>query len=274
MKWSKDGGTTFVNKVSMDQNLTLGNGLSVNFSSIDGSVLQVRDSWKIIGKPLHQVVAGQLRNQDKLIVSGPFTGSTTTTYYIEIDGDRTLRWSKDGGITFVNEKVSMDQNLTLGNGLSVNFSGIDNSIIQVGDSWEIIGNPLNTIVTIFDAPAAVLSTRNALEYAFNEARLRGQLEFRTESRGTEDKLYLYSTLSLPYLSDDDGDIMGVNISGTALKQEDGSITFTENTDNVIRRQNSFGRVLSFWDDMEACITRNLQCFCRSSGCSDGQSGCK
>ena len=77
--------------------------------------------------------------------------------------------------------------------------------------------------------------RNAIEDTFNEARLRGQLEFRTETKGTEDQLYLYSTLSLPYTDDD-----AVSITGSALQSENGRITLTENSDNVIRRQNSFG----------------------------------
>ena len=111
----------------------------------DGSILEIRDGITdevvifefdndqiVSSGGEHQVIAGQLRNQDKLIVSGPFTGSSTTIYYIEIDGDRTVRWSKDGGLTFVNEKVSIDNNLSLGNGLAVDFGNFDQITYQDG----------------------------------------------------------------------------------------------------------------------------------------------
>ena len=188
-----------------------------------------------------QVIAGQLRNKDNLTVVGEFTGSVETSYFIQIDGYRSIRWSKDGGSTFVNEKVSMDSTLLLGNGLEVVFEEIDSSVSQIGDSWEIIGNPSNTIISIYDEPAAVLRTRNAIAEVFNQARQRGMLEFRTEDKGSNDKVYLYSTLSLPYEDE-------VSITGTALSTESGTILFNDNdfdddneSDNIIRRQNSFGR---------------------------------
>ncbi len=72
------------------------------------------------------LVATQGNQLDDLSISGTYTGYEARNYIIEIDGigtPNTFRWSKDGGVTFVNENVSITGAAqTLENGLSGTFT--------------------------------------------------------------------------------------------------------------------------------------------------------
>ena len=191
----------------------------------------------------HQLIPSQTSIDEELKINGEFTGSSRVTYFIEIDGLKigrdgsdTFRWSKDGGKTFIDEKVSVLDSINLsGHGLVAEFqkgTGFD-----LGDRWKILANPKNIIVPLYSEPGAVLRTRNALEEAIEMARTLGVLDIRADSKGSNDKLYLNSTFSVPYENN-------VTISGSALN----TISYINNdfdldneADNIIRKESSFGR---------------------------------
>ena len=188
-------------------------------------------------------------------LSGSYSGHLALTYRIEVDGDYTIRWSKDDGATFGDEKVRIDQGpIALGNeGLLFELTQQD---YDIGRSWKIVVSPKNTIVPIydFDQSARLLRTRNALWQAIEKANSNGILEIHADGKGTTDSLYLYSTMSLPYSGE-------VSLTGTAIKTDqvtsnEAVIQYIDNNlsgeypDNIVRKQSSFGgRRVPIWYDM-------------------------
>ena len=199
-----------------------------------------------------QVVSGQIGGENKFQVTGSYNGSTEMEYFIQIDGMKsgrnnsdTFRWSKDGGKTYVDEKLSVLDIFQLGNyGLFAEF--LNASGHELGDSWTVLANPVNTIVTIYEEPGSVLRTRNALESAIELARTRDILEIRADAKGTNDELFLYSTFSMPYLLDSNNQYSTVEVSGSAI--DDGYLSYNDNdldedngVDNIIRKESAFGQ---------------------------------
>ena len=81
----------------------------------------------------------------------------------------------------MDEKLSVLDIFQLGNyGLFAEF--LNASGHELGDSWTVLANPVNTIVTIYEEPGSVLRTRNALESAIELARTRDILEIRADAK--------------------------------------------------------------------------------------------
>ena len=193
-------------------------------------------------------VTGAFGNKlNDLTISGSFTGLSISEYIIEIDGvgsPNTFRWSKDGGITYTDEKVAIkDLNQTIENGLSAHFTSITGHAL--GDRWNILGIPQNIVVPIKNNDHPQVNswrTRDALQEAIIAQEERGTLSIFINTEASNDQLVLYHNM--------DQLLMGtVNITGSSLSVTGvgGSILFNDNdfdsnniADNFVRRDHSYG----------------------------------
>ena len=91
----------------------------------DPPTFEFDDDQTLTGGGTANLVATQGNQLDDLSIGGTYTGYEAKNYIIEIDGigtPNTFRWSKDGGVTFVNENVSITGAAqTLENGLSISI---------------------------------------------------------------------------------------------------------------------------------------------------------
>ena len=84
-----------------------------------------------------------------------YTGVEYTEYLIEIDGTgspNTFRWSRDGGLTFSDEKVAITQSAQeIEHGIHVVFA--NKSGHQRDDSWTVVARPTAVVVSLLDTPS-------------------------------------------------------------------------------------------------------------------------
>ena len=239
--WS--GILDFNGSVPMDgQTLTIDDATgknAVTFEFDDNNSLSVDGN--------HSVTGAFGNKLNDLTISGSFTGLSISEYIIEIDGvgsPNTFRWSKDGGITYTDEKVAIkDFNQTIENGLSAHFTSKTGHAL--GDRWNILGIPQNIVVPIKNNDHPQVNswrTRDALQEAIIEQEERGTLSIFTNTEASNDQLVLYHNM--------DQLLMGtVNITGSSLSVTGvgGSILFNDNdfdsnniADNFVRRDHSYG----------------------------------
>ena len=169
------------------------------------------------------VVGGthNLRNDFSISAGSTFTHYHSLAFLFEIDGvtgtTDTFKWSKDGGITFVGEKIPITPGaipLNRSFGIDVEFSSITGH--GLGDSWSFIAYPKNHIVQIdssVDPTVKLIRTRNFLTAAINEAQELGLTSIRSST--TDDA----SLLFLNHLNDEH--YKDVNVSGNSLIPEGG-----------------------------------------------------
>ena len=195
------------------------------------------------------LVATQGNQLDDLSIGGTYTGYEAKNYIIEIDGigtPNTFRWSKDGGVTFVNENVSITGAAqTLENGLSGTFTATIGH--GLGDRWMIQASAVTVRVPIETDGAFLLAnvrrTRDALRESIENQSNIGLLSIFTNDEATDDKLYLYHKMD-QFLSGT------TSVSGTSLTSggAGGTIHLYDNDfepnnnlpDNLIRRDHSYG----------------------------------
>ena len=165
-------------------------------------------------------------------------GTKDMNFFVEIDGvgtPNTFRWSKDGGVSFVQERVDINASAqSLAYGLDINFTSASGH--GLGDCWTFVAQPTHVIVTILN-PGGTNQVdrtfaRNALAVAMEEQQELGNLSIRTSTEATADKLYLFH--SMDRLIENN-----VSMSGTSLAPT-GDLWLTEDNDNFIRREHSFG----------------------------------
>ena len=235
-------------RLTFSQNEEVVDGTTIEINDGTGNIpfiFEFNDDQQVVSGDEPQILSDIPGFEDKLQLSGSYSGHLALTYRIEVDGYYTIRWSKDDGVTFGDEKVRIDQGpIALGNeGLQFELTQQD---YDIGRSWKIVVSPKNTIVPIydFDQSAGLLRTRNALWQAIEKANANGILEIHADGKGTTDSLYLYSTMSLPYSGE-------VSLTGTAIKTDQATsneavIQYIDNNlsgeypDNIVRKQSSFG----------------------------------
>ena len=235
-------------RLTFTQNEEVVDGTTIEINDGTGNIpfiFEFNDDQQVVSGDEPQILSDIPGFEDKLQLSGSYSGHLALTYRIEVDGYYTIRWSKDDGVTFGDEKVRIDQGpIALGNeGLQFELTQQD---YDIGRSWKIVVSPKNTIVPIydFDQSAGLLRTRNALWQAIEKANANGILEIHADGKGTTDSLYLYSTMSLPYSGE-------VSLIGTAIKTDQATsneavIQYIDNNlsgeypDNIVRKQSSFG----------------------------------
>ncbi|MFL2913992.1 MAG: Ig-like domain-containing protein [Opitutales bacterium] len=193
------------------------------------------------------LVATQGNQLDDLSIGGTYTGYEAKNYIIEIDGigtPNTFRWSKDGGVTFVNENVSITGAAqTLENGLSGTFTATIGH--GLGDRWMIQASTVTVRVPIVTGGASVLAnarrTRDAFRDAIENQSNLGLLSFFTNDEASVDQLNLYHKM--------DQILTGTpSVTGTSLTTGGGTVYLFDNDfeplngipDNLIRRDHSYG----------------------------------
>ena len=190
------------------------------------------------------MAVGKSYNQlpDDVSVSGSFTGTKEMNFFVEIDGvgtPNTFRWSRDGGATFIDERVEINASTqSIAHGLDITFTSTTGH--GLGDCWTFVAQPTHVMVTILNpgSTSQVDRTfaRNALGEAMEEQRELGNLSIRTSTEATADQLYLFH--SMDRLIENN-----VSVSGTSLASNlptAGNLWLTEDSDNLIRREHSFG----------------------------------
>ena len=139
---------------------------------------------------------------DVRTVSGSYTGTDIVDYLVEIDGEgstNTFRWSKDGGITFVGEKLEVSTTAyDLGDGLQVSFTQTSNHLL--GNSWTFLAEPTRVVVGLKSLPTGISGTvgarlaRDALDAAIRSQSAQGLLSISSSSEATDDQLTLYHSM--------------------------------------------------------------------------------
>ena len=177
---------------------------------------------------------------------------------VEIDSTGTtdtFRWSKDGGQTFVNERVDITAStaLALSHGLEITFAAQTGH--GLGDRWSFTGRPANVIVTIAENGGEVQRTRDALVSAINDQHDLGLLSMRAATDGTTDSISLTHTMDR-WINHQ------VVVSGTSLT----TINLLEDLDHVIRKRVIAGiGNLPIWCNLESSGTRYLPYLCSCPG---------
>ena len=100
------------------------------------------------------------------VAGGTFTNPKHLEFVLEIDGPQTFRWSKDGGLTFVDEKVSIDGTAQpLAAGITITMDAT-NDHYAIGDRWSFAAAPTYTpVIVALDSGgglADIVRTRNNL----------------------------------------------------------------------------------------------------------------
>ena len=190
------------------------------------------DDQSVLGGLTPLVTGSSWNHLDDLVVSGNPTHHEPVTFVVEIDSTGTtdtFRWSKDGGQTFVNERVDITAStaLALSHGLEITFAAQTGH--GLGDRWSFTGRPANVIVTIAENGGEVQRTRDALVSAINDQHDLGLLSMRAATDGTTDSISLTHTMDR-WINHQ------VVVSGTSLT----TITLLEDSDHVIRREPSQG----------------------------------
>ena len=148
------------------------------------------------------VAVGKSYNQlpDDVSVSGSFTGTKEMNFFVEIDGvgtPNTFRWSRDGGATFIDERVEINASTqSIAHGLDITFTSTTGH--GLGDCWTFVAQPTHVIVTILN-PGSTNQVdrtfaRNALAEAMEEQQELGNLSIRTSTEATADQLYLFHSM--------------------------------------------------------------------------------
>ena len=83
-----------------------------------------------------------------------------------MDGPQSFKWSKDGGISFVNEKLAIDGTAqSLAYGVSITMDATPNHY-AIGDNWSFSAIPTNVPVSVYrDSNGSlvdIVRTRNSL----------------------------------------------------------------------------------------------------------------
>ena len=184
-------------------------------------------------------ITGSTWNQlDDLSVDGNFSHAEPATFVVEIDSTEgtvdTFRWSKDGGQTFVDEKVDITgSSQSLSYGLNVTFGATTGH--GLGDRWTFIGRPANIIVPIAQQggdSSRKQRTRDSLLSAIEQQRQYGLLSMRTSTKGSTHHLYLYHLMDR--LIDHAVDVNGSSLTTNVLSR----IYLDDNITS--RRENAYG----------------------------------
>jgi len=226
---------------------------------LDGQLLTIDDgtgkptvtfefdsNQSLSGTGSYSVTEGIFNQLNDLSVTGSYSGYLDVTYSIVVDGvgsPNTFKWSRDGGVTFVDEDISMTGSTQiLENGLSVKFSALIGHELE--DNWKIQAYPRNVRVpleTAGDDLARTRITRDALNHAIENQVSLGLLSFFTSDEATDDQLFLYHKMD-QFLTG------SASVTGSSLTVSGGTIFLNDNDfeipngipDNLIRRDHSYG----------------------------------
>jgi hypothetical protein len=151
-----------------------------------------------------------------------YTASKSLNFVIEIDSTGsvdTFKWSKDGGQTFVGEKIAVSTSSTeLNRGFGIKIKFGETTGHALGDKWSFIASPQRQIIQLVDdniPQVNLIRTRNNLYHAIKEANERGLISIEASIRNDANLTYLHHTNDLHYLD--------VNLSGTAFSWGGGTI---------------------------------------------------
>jgi hypothetical protein len=185
------------------------------------------DNQSLTGGGTANLVATQGNQLDDFNISGTYKGYEAKNYIIEIDSNatpNTFRWSKDGGVTFVNENVSITGAAqTLENGLSGTFTATIGH--GIGDRWMIQASAVSVRVPIATGGTSLLvnarRTRDALREAIENQSNLGLLSFFTNDEASDDQLNLYHKM--------DQNLTGTaSVTGTSLTTGGGTLYLFDN----------------------------------------------
>ncbi|MDB3958773.1 Ig-like domain-containing protein [Opitutales bacterium] len=178
-------------------------------------------------------IASAANDLDDLNIEGNYTHPQPIDFVIEIDSlgssssgtTDTFRWSKDGGISFVEERVAITAgiNQALAYGLDANFTNSTGH--KLGDRWGFTGRPKNNVVKIFSESSFkelnIFRTRNALHNALENACALGLLSIRSQTYSDPNLIHLNhvfdSLIQRP-----------VSITGNVLNTNSGTLVLNNN----------------------------------------------
>jgi hypothetical protein len=170
---------------------------------------------------------------DDLRIEGNYTHIHPLDFVIEIDrvgsiasGTKdTFRWSKDGGISYVQEGVVITPGISqsIAYGLDANFSSANGH--KVGDRWAFTARSKNNVVKIFSDSSSnqinIYLTRNALHKALENARAIDILSIRSHTYPNQNQIHLSHVFD--YLVQ-----RPVSVTGSALKTNSGTLVYNNN----------------------------------------------
>lgn len=142
--------------VTVSNNLTVSGDLYVSGTtiSVDSATLSVDDPFIYLNQGDAIGETGTVftgTGLDDAVFHGYYEGSTTTTYYVRIDGTGatdTFEWSKDNFVTTEATGVAITGlNQDLDNNITIEFSAITGHTL--GDVWSGIAAPINIDTGLF-----------------------------------------------------------------------------------------------------------------------------
>ena len=161
-------------------------------------------------------------------------------FLLEVDGPQSFKWSKDGGISFVNEKLAIDGTAqSLAYGVRITMDATPNHY-AIGDRWSFSAIPTNLPVSVsLDSGgglADVVRTRNSLHRELSNLYEAGRLSLRISIDDNGSVIYLNQAMD-KLLND------SISVTGNSLKDEGGTLVYINNDlnedgnlDNIIYSQ--------------------------------------
>ena len=166
---------------------------------------------------------------------------------MELDGPQSFKWSKDGGISFVNEKLAIDGTAqSLAYGVSITMDATPNHY-AIGDRWSFSAIPTNVPVTVYrDSNGSlvdIVRTRNSLHRELSNLYDADRLSLRISVDDNGSVIYLNQAMDKLLID-------SISVTGSSLKNEGGTLVYINNDfdedgnlDNIIYSQsqdNSLG----------------------------------
>jgi hypothetical protein len=172
---------------------------------------------------------------DDAYFTGHYNGTTTTTYYVKIDGDQsnpdTFSWSKDNFAT--TEATGVDivvGDNALDNGISINFA--DNDHHTLNDVWSGTASPANVDTGLFTnyntGGSGVGYTHAGFFWDASTAKWTLLSEYDPEPEGTINVGHASATYGTLKAGTFEGDLSG-DVTGDVT----GSLTGTADTANTL-----------------------------------------
>ncbi len=228
--------------LDLNDSLPIADGKTITLNDGTGKnsiVFEVDFNEVVFGSGVPQISQDGNNLKNDLSIEGNYTRFNDTSFVIEIDGTAgtngastdTFRWSKDGGISYVSEKIALSAGFAeeLDFGLRAKFASATGH--RIGDRWSFTGRPENYILSLPSTGASTKAVtnqiRNLLVGQINELNLLGQLSILAEAGQNSDDLYLYHAMDLLYL-------------GNAQATTDFHAVAEEFQDNLLRNGHAFG----------------------------------
>ena len=158
--------------LDLNDSLPITDGSTITIDDGTGKspvVFEVDFDEVVFGSGIPQLSQDGSNLLNDLSLEGNYTRFVDTQFLLEIDGVAgvngatvdSFRWSKDGGLTFIREKVAISagNSQTLEYGVQARFTSATGH--RMGDSWSFIARPENHILSLPSAgvPAQALTNQ-------------------------------------------------------------------------------------------------------------------